>query len=43
MRASQAAMGAEPVFEEPAAVTARLRADIVKWGEVIKAADIKPE
>jgi tripartite-type tricarboxylate transporter receptor subunit TctC len=43
VRASQAAQGAESVFEGPDAVTARLRADIVKWTEVIKAANIRPE
>jgi tripartite-type tricarboxylate transporter receptor subunit TctC len=43
VRASQAAQGAESVFEGPDEVTARLRADIVKWREVIKAANIQPE
>lgn len=42
-RASQAAQGADAVFEGPDAVAQRIRVDIEKWREVIKAADIHPE
>jgi tripartite-type tricarboxylate transporter receptor subunit TctC len=43
VRAALAAQGAEPLFEGPEAYAARIRADIAKWTEVIKAADIRPE
>jgi tripartite-type tricarboxylate transporter receptor subunit TctC len=43
VRALQAAQGADAVFEGPDAVAARQRADIVKWREVVKAANIHPE
>ena len=43
VRALQAAQGADAVFEGPDAAAARQRADIVKWREVVKAANIHPE
>lgn len=41
VRATLALQGAEPVFEGPEAFAAHLRADIAKWAEVVKAANIK--
>jgi tripartite-type tricarboxylate transporter receptor subunit TctC len=43
MQATLAQQGALPLPEGPAPFAARLRADIAKWTEVIRAADIKPE
>jgi tripartite-type tricarboxylate transporter receptor subunit TctC len=43
MRASLAAQGAVPTFEDPEKFAARERSDIVKWTAVIKAAGLKPE
>jgi tripartite-type tricarboxylate transporter receptor subunit TctC len=38
-----AALGADPVIEGPAALAARVDADIVRWAEVIKAAHVTVE
>jgi len=43
VRASLAAQGADPEFEGPEGAAARQGADIAKWREVIKAANIHPE
>ena len=43
MRALQAAQGADPLFEGPDAVAKRRDTEIVKWREVVKAANIHPE
>ena len=43
IRALQTAQGAEAMFEGPEAVAARRDADLVKWREVVKAANIHPE
>ncbi len=38
-----AEMGAEPVIEGPAALAARVDADIARWGEVVRAAHVTAE
>jgi tripartite-type tricarboxylate transporter receptor subunit TctC len=43
MRASLAAQGAEPTPEDPETFAARIRADIAKWSQLIKAAGLRPE
>jgi len=43
MRASLAAQGAAPRPEDPATFAARIRADIAKWSQLIKAAGLRPE
>jgi len=43
MRASLAAQGAEPKPEDPETFGVRIRADIAKWTEVIKAAGLRPD
>jgi tripartite-type tricarboxylate transporter receptor subunit TctC len=41
VRANLALQGAEPMFEGPEAFAVRMRAEIGKWAEVVKAANIK--
>lgn len=43
VRATLATQGAEPLFEGPAALAARQRAEIAMWREVVKAAHIQPQ
>jgi tripartite-type tricarboxylate transporter receptor subunit TctC len=43
VRALQAAQGAAALFEGPAEVAARRDTEIVKWREVVKAANVHPE
>jgi len=43
MRAQLAAQGAESLFGGPEMFAARIRAEIVKWAEVVKAANLHPD
>jgi len=43
MRAQLAAQGAESLFGDPEVFAARIRAEIVKWAEVVKAANLHPD
>jgi tripartite-type tricarboxylate transporter receptor subunit TctC len=43
MRAQLAAQGAESLFGGPEVFAARIRAEIVKWAEVVKAANLHPD
>ena len=43
VRARLAELGAEPVIEGPAALAARVNADIARWAEVVKAANVTAE
>jgi tripartite-type tricarboxylate transporter receptor subunit TctC len=43
VRARLAELGAEPVVEGPAPLAARVNADIARWAEVVKAANVTAE
>ncbi len=40
--ASLSKLGAEPTYKNPAEFSAYIKAELKRWGEVVKAAGLKP-